>query len=579
LEGSEEDDVTKSKDPRSTPLVSDDAKLRAEADLREWESSEVARFLSRQPERQAEFRTESGIPLRRTYTPADVADTTWEDVGLPGREPFTRGPYPTMYRARHWTMRQIAGFGSPTDTNERFKSLIRFGQTGLSVDFDMPTLMGYDSDDRMSEGEVGREGVAIDVLDDMAALFDGIDLEETSVSMTINPTAWILLAMYVAVAESRGNDLRKLAGTIQNDILKEYVAQKEWIYPIRPSMRIVRDTITFSASRLPRYNPINISGYHISEAGANAVQEVAFTLANAIAYVDEVTRAGVDVDAFAPRLSFYFIAQRDLFEEVAKLRAARRLWARIVKDRFGAKDPASMRIRFHCQTAAASLTKAQPYNNVVRTTLQALAGVLGGAQSLHTNGLDEAYAIPTESAMKLALRTQQIIAEESGVASVVDPLGGSWYVEALTDEIERRVREYLERIEAKGGMIRAIEESFPQREIADNAFRVAQRKADGEHVVVGVNRFVEDEPGEPVETHRVPLETERRKVDELRRIKAARDGAALKRTLAELVRIAEDPSADLMPATIAAVKARATMGEIVNELKAPFGTYRETPVF
>ena len=563
----------------ATPLVSEATRRRAEADLGEWERTEVAGFLARQPERREEFRTESGIPLRRTYTPADVAATAWEDIGLPGREPFTRGPYPTMYRARHWTMRQIAGYGSPTDTNERFKSLLRFGQTGLSVDFDMPTLMGYDSDDEMSEGEVGREGVAIDVLDDMVALFDGIDLEATSVSMTINPTAWILLAMYVAVAESRGSDLRRLSGTIQNDILKEYVAQKEWIYPIRPSMRIVRDTITFSARHLPRYNPINISGYHISEAGANAVQEVAFTLANAIAYVEEVTRAGIDVDEFAPRLSFYFIAQRDLFEEVAKFRAARRVWSRTMRERFGAKDPASLRIRFHCQTAAASLTKAQPYNNVVRTALQALAGVLGGAQSLHTNGLDEAYAIPTESAMKLALRTQQIIAEETGVASVVDPLGGSWYVEALTDEIERRVLGYLERIDGRGGMIRAIEEGFPQREIADNAFDVARRKASGEHVVVGVNRFVDEGPGPAIETHRVALETERRKVDELRRLKAQRDRSEVRRRLDDLVRVAGDPVADLMPATIAAVKARATMGEIVNALRVPFGTYRETPVF
>ena len=563
----------------ATPLVSEATRRRAEADLGEWERTEVAGFLARQPERRGEFRTESGIPLRRTYTPADVAATAWEDIGLPGREPFTRGPYPTMYRARHWTMRQIAGYGSPTDTNERFKSLLRFGQTGLSVDFDMPTLMGYDSDDEMSEGEVGREGVAIDVLDDMVALFDGIDLEATSVSMTINPTAWILLAMYVAVAESRGGDLQRLSGTIQNDILKEYVAQKEWIYPIRPSMRIVRDTITFSARHLPRYNPINISGYHISEAGANAVQEVAFTLANAIAYVEEVTRAGIDVDEFAPRLSFYFIAQRDLFEEVAKFRAARRVWSRTMRERFGAKDPASLRIRFHCQTAAASLTKAQPYNNVVRTALQALAGVLGGAQSLHTNGLDEAYAIPTESAMKLALRTQQIIAEETGVASVVDPLGGSWYVEALTDEIERRVVEYLDRIDGRGGMIAAIEEGFPQREIADNAYQVAERKASGDHVVVGVNRFVDEGPGPAIETHRVPLETERRKIAELRAVKAARDESELRLRLDELVRVAGDPAADLMPATIAAVKARATMGEIVNALRVPFGTYRETPVF
>jgi methylmalonyl-CoA mutase N-terminal domain/subunit len=563
----------------ATPLVSEEAARRAAADRAEWEAREVADLTARQPERQAEFHTASGIPLRRAYTPADVAATAWEDVGLPGREPFTRGPYPTMYRARYWTMRQIAGFGSPADTNERFRYLIAHGQTGLSVDFDMPTLMGYDSDDEMSEGEVGREGVAIDVIDDMEALFAGIDLETTSVSMTINPTAWILLAMYVAVAEGRGNDPRKLSGTTQNDILKEYVAQKEWIYPLRPSLRIVRDTITWSARHLPRYNPVNISGYHISEAGANAVQEVAFTLANAVAYVDEVTRAGVGVDDFAPRLSFYFIAQRDLFEEVAKMRAARRVWARIMKERFHAKDPASMRIRFHCQTAAASLTQAQPYNNVVRTALQALAAVLGGAQSLHTNGLDEAYAIPTEFAMKLALRTQQIIAEETGVASVVDPLGGSWYVESLTDEIERRVVEYLDRIDARGGMLRAIEEGFPQREIADTAYETARRKASGEHVVVGVNRYVDEASEPPIATHRVPLEIERAKVAELGRIKGERDDAEVRRRLDDLVAVARDEGADLMPATIAAVKARVTMGEIVNALKAPFGTYRETPVF
>ncbi len=571
--------MTAERTDRSTRLVSAEAARRAEADRAEWEAREVADSTTRQPEREREFRSASGIPLRRTYTPADVAGTAWEDVGLPGREPFTRGPYATMYRARHWTMRQIAGFGTPADTNARFRYLIAHGQTGLSVDFDMPTLMGYDSDDEMSEGEVGREGVAVDVLDDMEALFDGIDLETTSVSMTINPTAWILLAMYVAVAERRGHDLRRLSGTIQNDILKEYVAQKEWIYPLRPSMRIARDTITYSARYLPRYNPINISGYHISEAGANAVQEVAFTLANAAAYVEEVTRAGIDVDDFAPRLSFYFIAQRDLFEEVAKMRAARRVWARIVKERFHAKDPASMRIRFHCQTAAASLTKAQPYNNVVRTALQALAAVLGGAQSLHTNGLDEAYAIPTEFAMKLALRTQQIIAEETGVANVVDPLGGSWYVESLTDEIERRVLAYLERIEARGGMLRAIEEGFPQREIADTAYETARRKASGEHAVVGVNRYVDEVPEPPIETHRVPLEVERAKIADLRGIKATREQAEVRRRLDDLVAVARDERADLMPATIAAVKARATMGEIVSALKVPFGTYRETPVF
>jgi methylmalonyl-CoA mutase N-terminal domain/subunit len=559
-------------------LAGEELARRAEADRAAWEAREVAEVTARQPEREAGSRSASGIPLRRTYTPADVAGTAWEDVGLPGREPFTRGPYPTMYRGRLWTMRQIAGFGSPADTNERFRYLLAHGQTGLSVDFDMPTLMGYDSDDGMSEGEVGREGVAVDVIDDMEALFAGIDLEATSVSMTINPTAWILLAMYVAVAEGRGNDLRRLSGTIQNDILKEYVAQKEWIYPLRPSMRIVRDTITWSARHLPRYNPINISGYHISEAGANAVQEVAFTLANAVAYVDEVTRAGIAVDDFAPRLSFYFIAQRDLFEEVAKMRAARRVWARIMRERFGARKPESMRIRFHCQTAAASLTKAQPYNNVVRTTLQALAAVLGGAQSLHTNGLDEAYAIPTETAMKLALRTQQIIAEETNVASVVDPLGGSWYVESLTDEIERRVLAYLERIDARGGMVRAIEEGFPQREIADTAYETARRKASGDHVVVGVNRYVDEGSGPPVETHRISLEVERAKAAGLARIKASRDGAEARRRLDDVVTTARDERADLMPATIAAVKARCTMGEIVAALKVPFGTYRETPI-
>src|SRR5207249_3353908 len=390
--------------------------------------------------------TDSQYPVKRVYTPADVADLQWEDVALPGRPPFTRGPYPTMYRARNWTMRQIAGYGTGADTNRRFRYLIEQGQTGLSVDFDMPTLMGYDSDDEMSVGEVGREGVAIDVIDDMEALFEGIDLEQISVSMTINPSAWILLAMYVAVAKRRGCDLHRLSGTIQNDILKEYMAQKEWIYPIRPSLRIVRDTIVYCARNMRRYNPITISGYHINEAGASGVQELAFTMANARCYLEEVTAAGLDVDDFASRLSFYFVSGSDFFEEIAKFRAARRVWSKIVQ-RYGARHPESGRLRFHCQTAAATLTKPQPYNNVVRTSLQALAAVLGGAQSLHTNGLDEAYAIPSEFAMKLALRTQQIIAEETNVASVVDPLAGSWYVETLTDEIERAVWSYLDRIQ------------------------------------------------------------------------------------------------------------------------------------
>src|SRR5438270_3624718 len=397
-----------------------DEKEKARAQRLEWEKNELKEFQRRQPEAKDRYETASGIPVHRVYTSEDAVP--FEEIGLPGQFPFTRGPYPTMYRGRTWTMRQIAGFGTGEDTNRRFRYLIEQGQTGLSVDFDMPTLMGYDSDDPLSQGEVGREGVAIDTLDDMEALFAGIDLTKISVSMTINPTAWILLGMYVALAQSRGDDLHHLSGTVQADILKEYQAQKEWIFPIRPSLRIVRDLIVHCARNMARYNPINISGYHISEAGANAVQEVAFTMCNAIAYLEEVTKAGVPVDEFAPRLAFYFISQNDFFEEIAKFRAARRIWARIAKERFGARKPESMRLRFHCQTAAATLTKPQPMNNVVRTALQALAAVLGGAQSLHTNGLDEAYAIPSEMAMKVALRTQQMNADETRGSQVIDPL-------------------------------------------------------------------------------------------------------------------------------------------------------------
>ena len=567
-------------DDRRTPLADERLRRQAAEDAAAWEAAELAEFVRRQPESRSEYRTASGLPLQRVYTPADVAGSDWERLGLPGRYPFTRGPYPTMYRGRLWTMRQIAGYGTPADTNERFRYLIAQGQTGLSVDFDMPTLMGYDSDHEMSEGEVGREGVAIDVLDDMEALFAGIDLESISVSMTINPTAWILLAMYVAVAHGRGHDLNKLSGTIQNDILKEYVAQKEWIYPIGPSMRIVRDTIVHCARTMARYNPINISGYHISEAGANALQEAAFTMANARAYVREVVGSGVPADDFAGRLSFYFVCQSDFFEELAKFRAVRRVWATMMREEFGARRPESMRLRFHCQTAAASLTKPQPYNNVVRTTLQALCAVLGGAQSLHTNGLDEAYAIPSESAMKLALRTQQVIADETNVASVVDPLGGSYYLESLTDRMERGIHDYLRRIEEIGGTLRAIETNFFQREIAETAYEHALRKASGERVVVGVNKYV-DPPGadEAVDVHRIDPAAERRQIEHLRAVKAARDPTAVGSALARLRSDAADTAANLMPATIEAVKARASMGEIVEALRPSFGTYRETPVF
>jgi len=550
------------------------------AALREaWEAGELRAFLDRQPESRTEYRTLSGVPLRRVYTAEDLADLRQEDLGLPGQYPYTRGPYPTMYRGRLWTMRQIAGFGTGEDTNGRFRYLIEQGQTGLSVDFDMPTLMGYDSDDPRSLGEVGREGVAVDTLDDVEALFHGVDLETISVSMTINPTAWILLAMYVALAQSRGLDLNRLSGTVQADILKEYIAQKEWIFPIRPSMRIMRDMIVWSARNMARYNPINISGYHISEAGATSVQEVSFTMANAIAYVEEVTRAGVPVDEFAPRLAFYFVAQNDFFEEIAKFRAARRIYARLMKERFGARKPESMRLRFHCQTAAATLTRAQPMNNVVRTALQALSAVLGGAQSLHTNGLDEAYAIPSEEAMKLALRTQQIIAEESRVASVIDPLGGSYFVESLTNEIERRVFETLAKVDALGGTIKAVEEGYFQKEIADSAYDTARRRASGEQPLIGVNRFIEPAAPVPVPIHKVDAAVETRQIARLQDVRRRRDGARVQALLDRLATEARDPAANLMPLTIEAVKARATLGEIVVRLRAVFGAYVEKPVF
>ena len=551
---------------------------RIEAELANWEANELASFTARQPESAEGYVTGSGLPVKRVYTAADLPEEGGE-VDLPGRFPYTRGPYPTMYRGRTWTMRQIAGFGQAEETNKRFQYLIAQGQTGLSVDFDMPTLMGYDSDHPMSIGEVGREGVAVDVLPDMEALFDGIDLENISVSMTINPSAWILLAMYIVVAEERGYDLNKLSGTIQNDILKEYIAQKEWIFPIRPSVRIVRDTIEYCAENMARYNPINISGYHISEAGSNAVQEVAFTMAVTRAYVEEVVAKGVDVDAFASRLSFFFVSQADFFEEIAKFRAVRRYYARMMKDRFGAKRPESMRLRFHAQTAAATLTKPQPLNNIVRTTLQALSAVLGGAQSLHTNGLDEAYTIPSELAMKVALRTQQIIADETNVPNVIDPIGGSYYVENLTTEIEKQIDEYMEKIDGMGGVVAAIEEGFFQREIADTAYDFARRKGSGDRPVIGVNRYVDADDDQKVEVHVLDPESEQRQITRLKETREARDQQRAQAALEALVEGAKDPDVNLMPLTIEAVRAHLSMGEITGALRDVFGTYKETPVF
>jgi methylmalonyl-CoA mutase N-terminal domain/subunit len=548
-------------------------------EVEDWERNEVARFLARAPERQPEFRTLGGFPVKRTYTALDLADTPPEDIGLPGRYPFTRGPYPTMYRGRLWTMRQIAGFGTAEDTNQRFRYLFAQGQTGLSTDFDMPTLMGYDSDHPMSEGEVGREGVAIDTLADMEHLFDGIDLTRISVSMTINPSAWILLAMYVALARRRGYDLHALSGTIQADILKEYQSQKEWIFPIAPSVRIVRDCITFCARNMKRYNPINISGYHISEAGSSPLDEVAFTMCNLITYVDAVTKTGMHVDEFAPRLAFFYVCQADFFEEIAKFRAVRRVYAKLMKERFGARDPESMRLRFHCQTAAASLTKPQYRINIVRTGLQALAAVLGGAQSLHTNGMDEAFAIPTEEAMKIALRTQQIIADESGVAQVADPLGGAYFVESLTTQYERAIFAIIDEVDRDGGTVRLTEEGWFQRRIADFAYETARKKASGAKPVLGVNKYVDPEEKPDIELHPYDPSTAQRQIARLGRVRRERDSAKVAALLDKLVEVAADDGQNLMPVTIELVDAGASMGDIVERLKALWGTYRERPVF
>lgn len=549
-----------------------------EKEFNEWQKNEVESFIKRAPESQSEYTTASGMPTKRTYTPLDLKNTPFEDIGFPGQYPFTRGPYPTMYRGRNWTMRQIAGFGTARETNGRFKYLIAQGQTGLSIDFDMPTLMGYDSSHPMSQGEVGREGVAIDTLADMEELFDDIDLTKISVSMTINPSAWILYAMYIALAQKRGYDLNDLSGTIQNDILKEYIAQKEWIFPVRPSVRLVRDCIQYGSENMKRYNAINISGYHISEAGSTAVQEVAYTMATTMEYVKTAIDAGVDINEFGPRLSFFFVSQADFFEEIAKFRAARRIYAKIMREKFGATNPAASRLRFHAQTAAATLTKPQYTINPIRTALQALSAVLGGAQSLHTNGMDEAFAIPTEEAMRIALRTQQIIAYETNITQVVDPLGGSYYVESLTDEIEREVWKILDEVEELGGTLQCIDDGYFQRGISDSAYDFALRKASGERPVIGVNMFVQEEEDVEIETHPHDPETERRQIERLNKVKNNRDEEKVQSMLRQLKEQAEDESVNLMPLTIELVREGASMGDIVETLKGIWGTYREKPV-
>ena len=542
-----------------------------------WEQGLLKKALARAPERRSAFTTTSGIPLERVYTPLHLADQDYErDLGFPGAYPFTRGVQPTMYRGRFWTMRQYAGFGSAEETNHRFTYLLRQGQTGVSVAFDLPTQRGYDSDAPPGAGEVGKVGVAVDSLADMERLFQGIPLGKVSTSMTINSTASILLCMYIAVAEAQGVPRDQLTGTIQNDILKEYVARGTYIFPPAPSMRLITDTFAFCAAELPRWNSISISGYHIREAGSTAVQEVAFTLADAIAYVEAAMKAGLDVDRIGPQLAFFFNAHNHLLEEVAKYRAARRLWGRIMRERFGAKDPRSWMLRFHAQTAGSTLTAQQAENNVVRVAVQALAAILGGVQSLHTNSRDEALGLPTEEAVRIALRTQQILAHESGVAEVADPLGGSYAVEALTNRVEAEAQAYLDKIDRMGGMLRAIEMGFIQKEIQEAAYQAQRALEEKRQVVVGVNDFVSEE------AVRVPVfvvdeRLSQEQCERLHAVRARREGAAALAALRELKTVATG-AGNLFPPILAAVRAYATVGEICNTLRCVFGVHQETVV-
>jgi len=542
----------------------------------EWEEKTLRPGLKNSPERPTKFTTVSSYPIERLYTEADLPD--WDpgrDLGYPGQPPYTRGIHATMHRGRLWTMRQFAGFGTAEDTNRRFHYLLSKGQTGLSVAFDLPTLMGYDSDHPLSEGEVGKCGVSISSLADMEVLFDRIPLGDVTTSMTINSPAAPIWAMYLAVAEKQGADWKKISGTLQNDILKEYIAQKEYIYPPEPSIRLVIDTFEFSTKHTPKFNPISISGYHIREAGSTAIQELAFTLRDGIEYVDRAIRRGLDVDEFAPRLSFFFNAHNDFFEEIAKYRAARRIWCKTMRERFGAKDPRSWALRFHTQTAGCSLTAQQPYNNVVRTAIQALAAVLGGTQSLHTNSLDEAWALPTESAATIALRTQQIIANESGATNTVDPMGGSFFVETLTNQVERGAWDYIERIDALGGMVAAIERGYPQREIADAAYQYQVAVDRKEKIIVGVNDFVAEE--KPIEVLQIDERVAKHQAERLRKLRADRSSSEVELRLTAL-RKAAAGNENLMPFLYDAAKAYATLGEMCDALRDVFGIYEEVAI-
>jgi len=550
----------------------------ADIEQERWEQETLKPALEKHPERKKSFQTVSLEEVDRLYTPADVSDLDFaRDISFPGEFPYTRGIHPTGYRGKLWTMRQFAGFSTPEETNARFKYLLEQGQTGLSVAYDLPTLMGYDADSPLSEGEVGKCGVAVSSLADMEVLFDGIPLEEVTVSQTINAPASVLLAMYLVVAEKQGARWEKISGTLQNDILKEYIAQKEWIYPIKPAMKLVVDTFEFCTDRVPRYNPVSVSGYHIREAGATAVQELAFTLRDGIEYVAWGVEADLDVDRFVPRMSFFFNAHNDFFEEIAKYRAARRIWAREMKRRFGSNYERTLQMRFHTQTAGVSLTVQQPLNNIVRVAIQALAGVLGGTQSLHTDAYDEALALPTDRAALIALRTQQIIAEETGVVNAIDPLGGSYYLEALTEKMEQEALEYFRKIDAMGGMVSAIEKGFPQREIQDSAYHYQKAVERGEQVIVGVNKYaMTNEPSE------IPIlvidETVRtHQLERLEQTRTGRDAGAVANGL-EKLKLAAQKNENTMPATIGAVRAYATLGEICSALRDVYGIYEE-PAF
>ena len=542
-----------------------------------WEERTLRPHLEKHREREWDYSTVSSLPVERLYSPEDLEGIDFDrDIGLPGEYPYTRGVQPTMYRGRLWTMRMFAGMGTAEDTNARFKYLLKEGQTGLSTAFDLPTLMGRDSDNPLAEGEVGKEGVAVATLRDMEILFDGIPLGEVSTSMTINAPAAYVYAMYLAVAEKQGVPLKKLRGTIQNDIFKEYIAQKEWIYPPLPSVRLIVDTMEFSAKEVPQWNTISISGYHIREAGSTAAQELAFTLADGIGYVQAGMARGMDVDSFAPRLSYFFNSHNDFFEEIAKLRAARRIWARQLKERFGAKDPRSWMLRTHVQTAGCSLTAQQPMNNVVRVTIQALAAVLGGCQSLHTDSMDETLCLPSEQAVTVALRTQQILAEESGAANTIDPLAGSYFVESLTNEMEKQAMAYITKIDEMGGIIKAIEAGYPQREIAEASYQYQRQVESGQKTIVGVNKYVM--PGEaPIPLLKIPPEVEARQLERLAEVKRTRDGKAVTSALRNLTAKARTGE-NLMPAILDCVRAYCTLEETGDAMKEVFGEYREESV-